>query len=119
MSTHNNKKEEEMTIPMGGSVAPQFEAVRDAFEKNFVEGEEVGASFCVYQNGEKVVDLWGGYADKAKTKPWQEHSLTNVWSTTKGMAAIVIARLVEQGRISYENLSLSIGLSLAPTAKKK
>jgi CubicO group peptidase (beta-lactamase class C family) len=91
-----------MTTPLEGSVALGFEGVQKAFEENFKNGSEVGASFCAYQHGTKVVDLWGGYADKAKDKPWQEHSLANVWSTTKGMTAMVIARLVEQGKVSYD-----------------
>ncbi|TNE41050.1 MAG: class A beta-lactamase-related serine hydrolase [Alphaproteobacteria bacterium] len=88
--------------PLHGKVAPGFEAVQDAFETNFADGQEVGASFAVYRHGQKIVDLWGGYGDKALTQPWEEHSLANVWSTTKGMAALVVARLVEQGKISYD-----------------
>ncbi|TNE57841.1 MAG: class A beta-lactamase-related serine hydrolase [Alphaproteobacteria bacterium] len=93
---------QDIFYPLHGHVAPGFEAVQEAFEANFADGQEVGASFAVYRHGKKVVDLWGGYGDKALTQPWEERSLTNVWSTTKGMAAIVVARLVEQGKISYD-----------------
>src|SRR5262249_50845811 len=59
--------------------------------------------FSVVHDGEVVVDLWGGYADKARTRPWAADTLTNVWSTTKGVAAICIAMLVDRGRCSYED----------------
>ena len=46
-----------------GWTASGFEGVRDAFEKNFADGLEVGAAFSAYHRGQKVVDLWGGVAD--------------------------------------------------------
>lgn len=86
-----------------GSCAKEFEGVRDAFVANFAAQGEIGASVAVVQNGEAVVDLWGGYADAARTKPWTRDTLANVWSTTKGMGALVCGMLVERGLISYED----------------
>lgn len=74
-----------------GSVAPGFEAVRDAFIENFTLRHELGAACCVYQDGEKVVDLWGGLRDPASRKPWRENTMAIVHSATKGMAALVMA----------------------------
>ena len=82
-----------------GHCAQPFAAVADAFENNFKAHGDIGASICVYQHGEKVVDLWGGYADKARSRPWEKDTLVNVWSTTKGMMALCVARLVDQGRL--------------------
>lgn len=78
-----------------------FEPVRDAFAANFSEHGEIGASVCVVQNGKTVVDLWAGHADGSRTKPWQRNTLANVWSTTKGMGALVCGMLVERGAMSY------------------
>jgi len=78
---------------IGGKVSPGFEAVGDAFAANFERPEayrELGASLAVYRHGECVVDLWGGYADRAKARPWTRDSLVNLWSTTKGIAALCI-----------------------------
>jgi CubicO group peptidase (beta-lactamase class C family) len=50
---------------LGGFVAPGFERVADAFERNFVERDELGASFSAVRDGETVVDLHGGLADRA------------------------------------------------------
>ena len=82
-----------------GECAKPFASVADAFETNFKEHGDIGASFCVYQHGEKVVDVWGGHADAARSHPWEENTLVNVWSTTKGMMALCVARLVDQGRL--------------------
>jgi len=50
----------------------RFLSAKRAFEKNFDLGLEVGASFAVSLNGELVVDIWGGFADSAKTKLWEK-----------------------------------------------
>ena len=89
-----------MTITnIQGDCAPGFEALASAFENNFKSHGDIGASLCIYQHGRKVVDLWGGHADAAKSRPWEKDTLVNVWSTTKGMMALCIARLVDQGKL--------------------
>ena len=91
-----------MAFPQGGMVAPGYERVRDQFVANFTDDIEVGAGFCVVRDGEVVVDLWGGFQDRAMTRPWQEDTLVNVYSTTKGIASIAFATLVERGLLTYE-----------------
>ena len=89
-----------MTTPnITGDCAPGFKVLKTAFETNFKEHGEIGASLCIYQHGEKVVDLWGGHADTARTRPWEKDTLVNVWSTTKGMMALCVARLADQGKL--------------------
>jgi hypothetical protein len=65
-------KKNEMQVPISGYVKEGFEKVKTTFEENFAKRKEVGASCCVYYKGEKVVDLWGGYRDKAKKQYWEE-----------------------------------------------
>jgi CubicO group peptidase (beta-lactamase class C family) len=88
-----------------GDVARGFEPVRDAFAANFARSgdyAEVGAALCVYRRGEVVVDLWGGHADAARTRPWTADTLVNVWSTTKTATAVAVARCVDAERIAYD-----------------
>ncbi|HEY2661692.1 MAG TPA: serine hydrolase domain-containing protein [Caulobacteraceae bacterium] len=84
-----------------GICPPAFEAVREAFVANFAEGQEMGARFAVALEGQVVVDLWAGQADRTGTRAFDEHTLTPVFSTTKAMAALMLARLVSQGRLDY------------------
>ena len=87
-----------------GEVAPGFEPVRELFAANFSLPEdyrEAGAALAVYRQGECVIDLWGGPADAARTRPWQRDTLVNLWSTSKGVAAMAIARLVDRGALRY------------------
>ncbi|HVN86738.1 MAG TPA: serine hydrolase domain-containing protein [Candidatus Binatia bacterium] len=88
-------------VQVQGACDSRFERVRQSFEGSFASGE-VGAALAVTLDGEPVVDLWGGYADAARTRPWQRDTIVNVYSTTKGMTAICAHRLVEQGRLDLD-----------------
>jgi CubicO group peptidase (beta-lactamase class C family) len=88
--------------PIAGEVAPGFEAVRRAFEENFVRRGELGAACAVYHRGAKVVDLWGGYCDRGRRRPWREDTLVLVFSVTKGLAAMAMAVANARGMIDYE-----------------
>jgi CubicO group peptidase (beta-lactamase class C family) len=87
--------------PISGYCPPRFAAVRQAFEANFAGGLELGARFALAIEGEVVVDLIGGWADRSQTRLFAEDTLTSVFSTTKAIAAFMIARLVDQVRLSY------------------
>ena len=76
------------TVPVHGETHQRFASVREAFARNFEAHGEVGAGVAVYQHGEPVVELWGGWADAARTTPWQQDTIVNVYSTTKGLTAI-------------------------------
>ena len=88
---------------MTNYVAPGFEPVLLAFEANFAQDLELGAGFCALVEGEIVVDLVGGFADRAKTIPWTDQTLVPVYSTTKPVAAMVLARLQDQGKLSFDD----------------
>lgn len=85
-----------------GEYAPEFAKLASAFAANFQAHGDIGASLCVFRRGQKVVDIWGGHADANRTRPWRRDTLVNVWSTTKGVMALCVARLNDQGLISNE-----------------
>lgn len=90
-----------MSIEIHGVCPPRFAGVRAAFEDNFATGQELGARFALVQAGEMVVDLWAGFADRQRTKAFDEKTLTPVFSTTKAVASLLIARLVDAGKLDY------------------
>jgi len=87
---------------IGGSVRPGFEPVREAFVENFTRRGEAGGACCIYQDGERVVDLWGGVRDPANSEPWRADTMVVVHSATKGLAAMVLALLHSRGLLDYE-----------------
>lgn len=82
-----------------GHCDEKFAAVRRAFAENLASNGDVGAAVAVTIDGETVVDLWGGWADRARTRPWERDTLVTVYSTTKGLTAIAAHRLVEEGKL--------------------
>ena len=92
-----------MSTPLvSGTCERAFEGVRRVFERNFREQGEVGAAVSVVIDGRSVVELWGGHADQARTRPWQCDTLVNVYSTTKGMTALCAHRLVDTGKLDLD-----------------
>jgi CubicO group peptidase (beta-lactamase class C family) len=91
-----------MAANIDGSCDPRFKRVRDVFAAHFESGAEVGAAVSVVIDGKPVLDLWGGHADKAKTRPWTRDTIVNVYSTTKGLTAICAHRLADQGRLDFD-----------------
>lgn len=85
-----------------GFAQPGFEPLVDAFVNNFQQHGDVGAACAVYQRGEAVVDLWGGFADAATRKPWQQETVVLTFSAAKGPTAICINRLAEQGLLDID-----------------
>ena len=82
-----------------GYCDPRFEQVADVLRHSLESKFEVGASFAVEIEGEMVMDLWGGHKDAERTMPWQQDTIVNVFSVTKGVTAICAAKLIEQGRL--------------------
>ncbi|MGW6354466.1 serine hydrolase domain-containing protein [Streptomyces sp. NPDC055092] len=80
-----------------GHCDARFDAVRAAFVENFDEREELGAAVTVLIDGAPVVDLWGGWADAARTRAWERDTVVNVWSTTKGPTALCAHILIDRG----------------------
>jgi CubicO group peptidase (beta-lactamase class C family) len=85
-----------------GMTHDRYAAVRTVFEGNLESGADVGASFCATLEGETVVDLWGGFADAAKTRAWERDTIVNVYSTTKTMTALSALILADRGELDFD-----------------
>ena len=101
-----------------GACDARFAGVRDVFEAAFAAGQEIGAAVSVTLDGETVVDLWGGHADPARTRAWQADTLTNVYSTTKGMAALCLLQLAGQGKVDLDAPVASVWPEFAAAGKR-
>ena len=88
-------------VEVHGHVPPRFEPVRAVFARHFDDGQELGARFALAIEGEIVLDLIGGWADRAASRPFSDDTLTPVYSTGKAMAALMVAMLVDEGEVDY------------------
>ena len=89
-------------VEIEGAVRIGFEPARDAFAENFAKRRELGGGCCVYYQGEKVVDLWGGSRNKETGEPWERDTMVIVYSSTKGLAAMTLALAHSRGWLEYE-----------------
>ena len=105
------------SVPIEGHCDPRFRRVREVFEAKLAR-DEVGAAIAFTLDGDPVVDLWGGWKDRDRTEPWARDTIVNTYSTTKGMTALVAARLVEQGRLDLDAPVASLWPEFAAQGKQ-
>lgn len=106
-------------VEIYGTVSAQFQPVRDVFAENFSSRDELGAACCVYHQGEKVADLWGGIRNAATGEPWEADTMVLVFSATKGLAAMVMALAHSRGLIDYEERVCTYWPEFAQNGKDK
>jgi CubicO group peptidase (beta-lactamase class C family) len=89
-------------VLIGGEADEGYGKVADAFHRNFSSGKEIGAAVAVYRDGRKVVDLWGGHRNGKIQARWEQDTIVNVFSTTKGVASLAVAVAASRGLIDYD-----------------
>jgi len=87
---------------MTTAVTSGWEPVAAAFEDAFDGKPEMGAAVAVFHHGDLVVDLFGGPADLRTGEPWTEQTLSVIFSCTKGIVSLLVARLVQDGLIDLD-----------------
>lgn len=106
-------------MTVGGSIAPGFERVRQAFARHFDDGLELGAGLCAIQNGVTLVDLWGGHVDRAQTREWDARTLVPIYSATKPISALIVATLTDTHGLDFEAPMASIWPAFAAHGKDR
>ena len=91
------------STPIDGVCDARFAPVREAFAANFAQHGEIGAAMTVFVGGRKVVDLWGGWADRARTRPWAEDTLVNFYSVGKAISATCVLLMVQRGLLDLDS----------------
>jgi CubicO group peptidase (beta-lactamase class C family) len=87
---------------VSGFCDDRFTVVRNALRNNFLEHDELGAAVALAVEGRLVVDIWAGWKDEARTRPWERDTLVDVFSVGKAMAALCVLVLVEREQIELE-----------------
>jgi len=85
-----------------GSCVKECSALEDAFSTNFADGLEIGASLCMSQDGETIVDVWGGFADAERQRPWEEDTVANIWSATKIPVIVTALLCIDRGLLDLD-----------------
>jgi CubicO group peptidase (beta-lactamase class C family) len=93
---------------ISGSCIDAFGGVREAFAANFAERGEVGGAVCVIVDGQVVVDLVGGWADRLRQRPWQPTTMVDFYSVGKAIVGLLLLQLVDAGLIGLDDPIASV-----------
>jgi CubicO group peptidase (beta-lactamase class C family) len=96
------KRRDMTTGLMHGQLDARFEPLRDILEQSLANGSECGLSLVIDVDGRTVADVYGGYADAARTRPWERDTIVNVWSTTKTVTSLAILMLADRGLVDLD-----------------
>jgi CubicO group peptidase (beta-lactamase class C family) len=91
-----------MTSAVHGHADARFDKVAEALADELAGGAEIGAAIAVDIDGELVLDVWGGYADAAKTVAWGKDTIVNVWSCTKTVTSLAALMLADRGLLDLD-----------------
>jgi CubicO group peptidase (beta-lactamase class C family) len=86
---------------ISGYCEERYNPVKKIFEDYFLKQEEIGASFAIYKEGKPLIDLHGGLKNK-NNKNWEENTIVNVFSATKGIYEIIVSILIDQNILDLE-----------------
>jgi CubicO group peptidase (beta-lactamase class C family) len=86
---------------INGYCEEKYNPVKKIFESYFLKEEEIGASFAIYKEGKPLIDLHGGLKNK-NNKNWDENTIVNVFSATKGIYEIIVSILIDQNILDLE-----------------
>jgi CubicO group peptidase (beta-lactamase class C family) len=85
-----------------GKLDARFEPLRDVLEDGLAAGADCGLSLVVDIDGQRLVDVYGGFADEARTRPWERDTIVNVWSTTKTVTSLAVLMLADRGLVDLD-----------------
>jgi CubicO group peptidase (beta-lactamase class C family) len=85
-----------------GYCDPKFDKVKTLLEKSIASDDDLGASIALNIDGKTVIDIYGGYADPEKTKPWEKDTIVNVWSSTKTISTLAVLILHDRGLLDVD-----------------
>ena len=87
---------------VNGYCEEKYNSIKKIFEDYFLNNQEIGASFAVYKEGKPLIDLWGGFKNKDNNKEWEENTIVNTFSATKGIYEIIVSILIDQNILDLE-----------------
>ena len=81
----------------------RFLKIKNILSNQINSGYELGCSVAVEFKGKEVINLYGGYTDETKTNLWKKNTLVNVWSVTKAVTGVCIAKLISENKLDVNN----------------
>lgn len=83
-----------------GYCSPEFLEIKKIFQYSFNKNKETGANFAVVKNNKVLINIFGG--QKNSKEKWDEKTMVNTFSLSKGVYACCVAKLINEGEIDIE-----------------
>jgi CubicO group peptidase (beta-lactamase class C family) len=93
--------------------------LKPLFQENFEKLGELGAAVSIWQGGKPVVDLYGGFCDTRREKPWEADTLVLVWSATKGIGSACLLHVLQEHRINIDRRVAEFWPEFAQAGKER
>lgn len=106
-------------IEIHGHCDPHFERVKEVFAENFKNDLELGANFALSLGGKTIVDIWAGFTNPERTKPWQEDTVVQVSSTSKVICSLCGLKLIDMGLLDLDTPIASYWPEFAENGKQE
>ncbi len=91
------------SVQISGHCHEDFQEVAEIFAQNFDQYNEIGSSLCVVVDGERTVDIWGGYTNEQRTDEWNNDTLSVAFSSTKAALALCAHILIDRDELKTED----------------
>lgn len=72
------------------------ERIEPLFQENFATRGELGAAISIWRNGERLLELHGGFRDSQRRQRWSADTLVLVWSATKGLGSACLLHVLQE-----------------------
>ena len=96
-----------------------LQRLKPLFQENFEKLGELGAAVSVWQNGKPLIDLYGGFCDAHRKKPWTADTVVLVWSATKGIGSACMLHVLQQHKIELDQAVAQFWPEFAQAGKDK
>jgi CubicO group peptidase (beta-lactamase class C family) len=96
-----------------------LQRLKPLFQENFEKFGELGAAVSVWQNGKPILDLYGGFRDAHREKPWIADTLVLVWSATKGIGSACLLHALQEHNIDISKRVAEFWPEFAQAGKDK
>ena len=78
------------------------ERIEPLFLENFQRFGELGAALSIWQEGQRLLDLCGGFRDTKREQSWTEDTIVLVWSATKGIGSGCLLHTLQENKIKID-----------------
>src|SRR5256886_12623511 len=96
-----------------------LQRLKPLFLENFEKFGELGAAVSVWQDGRPILDLYGGFQNARRQKPWSKDTLILIWSATKGVGSACVLHVLQENKIDIDRRVAEFWPEFAQAGKDK